>query len=255
MDPLDAVSLSELHDNLRARDVRVPRRTEGRTTELSETWIACRFLATAGGEGLLEFPLRMEPGERPDLVVTMPSGRVGIEITEAVPEDGARVAAYSEHKEIDEFRVIPRYRVNDPPRSRAEIEKIARGKVRELPRMGDCVERDWVEAMLHFVARKAASFAKPGFEEYPSNWLLVYDNWTGTAGLDEQMATERLDRQVFVHAPKNPFDRVFVLRPRALLEFAPRAVAVRYRIPEDWLGQGPEPVGPGANSSSGASPS
>ena len=82
MDPFDAASLSELHDNLRARDVRVPRRTEGRTTELSETWIACRFLATAGGEGLLEFPLRVERGERPDLVVTMPSGSIGIEITE-----------------------------------------------------------------------------------------------------------------------------------------------------------------------------
>ena len=101
----------------------------------SETWIACRFLATAGGEGLLEFPLRVEPGERPDLVVTMPSGSVGIEITEAVPKDGAKVDAYSEHKEIDECRFIPRYRVGDAPRSRAEIEKIARGNVRQLPRM------------------------------------------------------------------------------------------------------------------------
>ena len=173
MDPFDAASLSELHANLRARDVRVPRRTEGRTTELSETWIACRFLATAGGEGLLEFPLRVEPGERPDRVVTMPSGRVGIEITEAVPEDEARVTAYSENKGIDHFPFIPPYRVSDPRRSRAEVEQIAKGKTRILPRMGDCDVRDWVEAILHFVARKAESFAKPGFKKHPSNWLLV----------------------------------------------------------------------------------
>ena len=251
MDPFDAASLSELHDNLRARDVRVPGRTEGRTTELSETWIACRFLATAGGEGLLGFPLRVEPGERPDLVVTVPWGRVGIEITEAVPEDGARVAAYSEHKGIDEFRFIPRYRVNDPRRSRAEVEEIAKGKVRNLPRMGDSVERDWVEAMLHFVARKAESFAKPGFKEHPSNWLLVYDNWTGTAGLDEQVAMERLDQHMFAHAPKNPFDRIFVLRPRAILECAPRADVVRHPIPDDWLGQRPGPGEARVGSNSG----
>lgn len=237
MDPFDAASLSELLDNLRARDVRVPRRTEGRTTELSETWITCRFLATAVGAGLLGFPLRVEPGERPDLVVTMRSGRVGIEITEAVPEDGARVAAYSEHKGTNEFRFIPRYRVNDPRRSRAEVDEIARGKARILPRMGNSVERDWVEAMLYLVARKAESFAKPGFKEHPSNWLLVYDNWTGTAGLDEKMAMERLDEQIFAHAPKNPFDRVSVLRPRTLFEFAPRAVVVRHPVPEDWMGR------------------
>ena len=167
MDPFNAASLSELHDNLRARDVRVPRRTEGRTTEQSETWMTCRFLATAGGEGLLEFPLCVEPGERPDRVVTMPSGRVGIEITEAVPEDEARVTAYSENKGIDHNPFIPPYRASDSRRSRADIEKIAKGRVQNLPRMGDSDERDWVEAMLHIVARKAESFAKPGVQEAP----------------------------------------------------------------------------------------
>ena len=241
MDPFDAASLSELHANLRARDVRVPGRTEGRTTELSETWIACRFLATSGGEGLLEFPLRVEPEERPDLVVTMPSGSIGIEITEAVPKDGARVDAYSEHKKIDEDGYIPRYRVGDAPRSRAEIEKIARGNVQKLPRIGDDDVGDWVEAMLHFVARKAGSFAKPGFKKHPGNWLLVYDNWTGTAGMDEELAMERLDQHIFAQVSKNPFSRIFVLRPRSVLEFAPRADVVRHPIPENWLGERPGP--------------
>ena len=250
MDPFDAASLSELHDNLRARDVGVPGRTEGRTTELSETWIACRFLATAGGEGLLEFPLCLEPGERPDLVVTMPSGSM-IEITEAVPTDGAKVDAYSEHKEIDECRFIPRYRVGDAPRSRAEIEKIARGRVRNLPRMGGADVDDWVEAMLHIVARKSRSFAKPGFKEHPGNWLLVYDNWTGTAGIDEEMAMERLDQHMFAQASKNPFSRIFVLRSRSVLEFAPRADVVRHPIPDDWLGQGLGPVEARVSSNSG----
>ena len=134
---------------------------------------------------------------------------------------------------VDGFRFIPRYRVNDLRRSRTEIERIAKGEARVLPRVGDSIERDWVEAMLHFIGRKAESFMKPGFAKYPSNWLLVYDNWSGA--LDERGARERLDRYVFGHGPKDPFCKVFVLRPHSLLEFAPSAAVVKHPIPEDWL--------------------
>ena len=43
--------------------------------------------------------------------------------------------------------------------------------------MGDSVERDWVEALLHIVAGKAVAFLKPGFTQHPTNWVLAYDNW------------------------------------------------------------------------------
>lgn len=204
-------------------------------TGITLTWVACRSLAAAGGGSLFGFPLRVEPGDRPDLVVTMASRRTGIEITEAVPEDKARVDAYSEHKWIGDWRLIPHYRVNDTRRSRAEIEKSAKGEARILPRMGDSVERDWVDAILHFIIRKTESFMKPGFARHPSNWLLVHDNWS--AVLNERVATERLNRYVFDHGPKNPFCKVFVLRPRSLLEFAPGAAIVEHPIPEDWLVQ------------------
>ena len=82
------------------------------------------------GMNLLQFPLRVEHGDRPDLVLTMPPGQTGIEIIEAVHCDKAKVDAYSGHKRIDDWRFIPRYRVTDPPRSRADIEKIARGHLK-----------------------------------------------------------------------------------------------------------------------------
>ena len=177
MNAFRAASATELCDALRAADVDVPLRTRGRTTRHTETWVTCRFLATLARTDLLRFPLRVEPGDRPDLVLAMPSGRTGIEITEAVPQDKARVDAQCEHKGIDDFRFIPRYRVGDPRRSPAEIEAIATGRARTLPIMGDALERDWADAMVHFIERKAAAFGKPGFARHPRNWLLVYDNW------------------------------------------------------------------------------
>ena len=240
MSAFDAASLSELRDNLRANDVRVPVRTKRRTCVLNEReiWVACRFLATASDKCLLEFPLRVEPGDRPDLVVTMPSGRVGIEITEAVPNDERRVVDYSEDMGLENCRIVPPYCVDDTPRSRAEIEKIAKGDGPSLPHMGDSIERNWDKAILHRIAEKVETFTKPGFAKHPNNWLLVHDNWS-PAITDEQMAMERLDQHNFHRRPISPFSKVFVLLSGSLLEFARCAVAVKHPIPDEWLGNRP----------------
>ena len=237
MDAFDATSLSELRDNLRANDVRVPVRVKRRTGALNEReiWVACRFLATAGDKRLLEYPLRVEPGDRPDFVVTMPFGRIGVEITEAVPNDGRRVGDYAEDMRLENLHIVPPYCVDDPPRSRAEIEKIAKGDGPSLPRMGYSIERNWDEAILHRIAKKVETFTKPGFTKHPRNWLLVHDNWS-PAIPDERMAMERLDQHIFHRGPKNPFSSVFVLLSGSLLEFARCAVAVRHLVPDEWLG-------------------
>ena len=235
MNNLDAASAVELCDQLRANDVRVPPRTEGRTTSHVETRTTCRFLATICRANFLEFPLRVESGDRPDLVLTMPLGKTGIEISEAVPTDKARVDAYARHKGIDGFRFIPRYRITDAPRSRAEIEKIAKGQSRSqnLPLMGDSIEYDRVDAIHHLVSRKSEKFTKPGFATYPNNWLLIYDNW---GVLDEaRVPMQRLAQKISEHAPRVPFDKVFVLRPLNIWEFRVNsAVVVKHAIPESW---------------------
>ena len=87
----DAVSPADLYRELRTNEIRVPGRTQGRTTSHTETWVAGRFLATIAATDLLHFPLRVEPGERPDLVLFPPTGRIGIELTEAISTDQARV--------------------------------------------------------------------------------------------------------------------------------------------------------------------
>lgn len=244
MNNLDAASATELCTQLRANDVRLPARAEGRTPRHTETWVTCRFLATICGANLLQFPLRAEPRDRPDLVLTTPSGQTGIEITEVVPHDKAKVGAYSGHKRIDAWRFIPRYRVTDPPRSRADIEKIARGQTRDFPQMGHLIVRDWVEAMVDCVSRKAAKFTKPGFAKYPNNWLLIWDNW-GVLERDVRVAARNLVQQVCEHDRGTPFDRVFVLRPRNIWEFsANNAVVVKHTIPETWRGFSATPDDP-----------
>ena len=235
MDCFDARSPEELDRELRANDVRVPGRTQGRTTTHTETWVACRFLATIAGTDLLQFPVRVEPGDRPDLVLCGPAGMIGIELTEAISTNQARVDAMVEREGKSDFRPIPRYRTSDPTRSQAEIRALARGESQILPRMGDSVERDWVEAMLQIVARKAVAFFKPGFSHHQANWLLIYDNWQPVAGLNEQLAAARLDQKLSGSGWCYPFCMVFVQRPRMIWQLSHDSCPIGHCIPESWL--------------------
>ena len=191
--------------------------------------MTCRFLAAVSESGLLDYPLTVTPGDRPDLVLSSAPGRTGIEITEAVPTDKARVDAFSEREGITDFRFVPSYRVREKRRSMQEIEDIARGRVPTYPHMGDSIERDWVEAMLYFAERKAERFARPGFAKHDRNWLLVYDNWSPAAGRNDRAAMTDLDQQLFNSDRPNPYDRIFILRSRNVVwEFSRGAVAATH---------------------------
>ena len=238
MQPFEVTSLSALAAILRANDVQVPPPGHGRgrdRKQCSERWITCRFLVTISEAGLLEFPLRVETGERPDLVLTTPSGSIGIEITMAVSRDSVRVKAYSEDEGINGPRYIPPYRVSDPPRLQAEIEKIAKGQIRPRPQMGNSTERNWVEAVFDRVEHKVESFGKQGFGKHPDNWLLIYDNWSPGPLLGNNVAVECLGGRIFDLFEKNPFCKVFLQRERHIREFARETGILKHPIPDDWI--------------------
>ena len=235
MKPFDADSPAELCDKLRANDVRVPPRGQGRTTEACETWVACRFLAALSETNLLDYLLHVEHGDRPDLVLSLPSGCIGIEMAEAVPETEAGVEALSQCEGITtDLRFVPSYRAGEPRRSADQKRDISRGRGPKHPHMGDSIECNWAEAMVYFTRRKAEKFAHPDFTKHQRNWLLVHDNWSPVSGLDEHDVMKRLEGNLFNHGWKNPFDRVFILRPREIWEFSSGTDAVKHAIPASW---------------------
>ena len=98
--------------------------------------------------------------------------------------------------------------------------------------MGDSIESDWVEAMLYVTERKVGTFTRPGFTRHQENWLLLYDNWKPVSAVDETVAAPRLDQQIFNRDWTNPFDSVFILRPRNLWRFSDGAGLMKYPIPD-----------------------
>ncbi len=247
MQPIHAESPCELRTKLRDIDPQVPLRTEGRRTGDCETWVSCHFLAAISKTDLLGYPLCITSRDRPDLILSSPSERTGIELTEAVSSNQARVDAYSEHNDIEELIDVPLYPVPLYPAplypageekfSQKRIENIAKNQDPRqcYPLMGNKIERNWVKVMLYFVRKKVEKFTKPGFEKYDRNWLLIYDNWTPLADLASYPdAITDLGGQLFNCDWKNPFDRVFILRSRHVLEFSCGEDTVKHDTLDLW---------------------
>ena len=233
MGPFDAGSPAELCDKLRANDVRVPPRARDPATPAREIRVTCRFLAALSETDRLDYPLHVEHGDRPDLVLSLPSGRIGVEITEVVSETEARVAALSRREGIDpDFRYVPPCRPGEPRRSTDQIRDIARGRGPQRPHMGDSIECNWTEVMVYRTRDKAEKFAHPDFAKHERNWLLIHDDWNPVSGLDEHDVTKRLEETLFSHDWNNPFGRVFILRPQSVWEFSRGSDAVRHAIPD-----------------------
>lgn len=219
MEPISAHSPSDLLRQLATIDISVPPRAHGRTKEHCERWSTCRFLSTFADSALLQYPLRADPGDRPDFLLTMRTIRVGIEVTEAVSTELAKADALQEHRSYDVVRFFERMVPGEKSRSRKEIEKIAKGENRGEGWSGDSVERDWADVMTYFSLSKAERFSRAGFRKFDMNWLLIYDNWELPA-LNEQKAAVLFQSQLLKLTPSLPFDKIFVECAKNIWQFS-----------------------------------
>lgn len=177
MQPLvTAKSPEDLRRALALLNIRVLPRAQGRTKVQTERFSIAYLLSSLPLEHL-EFPFTLEHGDRPDFVLRMPSFTVGIEVTEAVPENLARASVIRQSGIGKPMHFIKRSRPGEETRSndslRAEIKLDMAGE----PWVGNEPEREWAEAMLHCSQTKVTTAHKPGFKIHPINWLLIYDNW------------------------------------------------------------------------------
>jgi hypothetical protein len=218
VDKISARSFDELLDKLRTVDIRVPPRAEARSTEQVERWSVCRFLSTYGDSELIDYPVSVQKRESPDFLLGEGTGKIGIEITEAIPPDWAWADAKRQRLKYDTTVLLHRFRPGEPRRSKKEIENIARGKNEGSVWAGYSAERDWADVMLHFALEKTDKAAKPGYAIFPRNWLLIYDNWPLPA-VDEVRAARYFSEHLEGLESPLPFDRIFVECERMMWEF------------------------------------
>lgn len=213
---LSARTFEELHDCLPRLNVKVPPHPAPRG-DTPELYSIVRLLASIPLSPT-DFPLQLVKSESPDFALQLGGRSIGIEHTEAVPENAVHESKLRAAQGGGAY-LIRAAVAGEPRKSRKQLlEEIAANRY-PPPMMGDSVERSWVLAMLHFIEKKIAVAQKPGYTDHDEQWLAIYDNWTAPA-LDRQHAVTLLREHMVANDPFTVFERIFILTGQILVELA-----------------------------------
>ena len=224
MEDISANSAAELTKALRAIDISLPPRTEGRTAEDCERWSICRFLSTLNGTANVNFPVRVAKRERPDFQVCSGGRTWGVEVTEAIPTDYARASALLKRESADALPDISLFKYGDT-KTLEEIRSILAQK--ELTGdgwAGDSAERELADALRSVTESKTVKLRKREFEKYSRNLLLVYDNMPLPHLDHDAVAVRCAERLIDYWAGELTFDEVVVESGNTMFFFGPSQV-------------------------------
>lgn len=172
-----AQSKKELLNKLANIDISVPHGTAGRETRHVESFAISYMLATLAEADLLEYPISLLKSECPDFVLRENNKKItGIEHTEVVAENDVRQMMLR-HRGYGSKVAFMRHSIPGEKKKSQEELKSEIDENKSDGWYGDSVEKEWVEAMLHFTEKKIFSSKKAGYQIFAENALLIYDNW------------------------------------------------------------------------------
>lgn len=215
---LRANTAAELRARLAELDINVPMRSAGRRSHHAERYCIAYLLATLPIEQL-SFPLTLTHSDKPDFLLAMTGGDVGIEHTEAVPENIAHADFLREKEGLGpEVYFTPRATPGEPRKTAAQLRSEIEADAPGCGWDGDSPEREWAAVMAHFVTEKIPKVTANGFVRYPANWLIVYDNWPLPA-VNYSKAASYLAPFLVDMGAFSVFDAIFVHNDSRMCEF------------------------------------
>lgn len=214
---LQADTPEELMTKLAELHIDVPARSEGRRNHHAERYCIAHLLATLPTERL-SYPLTLIHFDKPDFVLRMSGSEVGIEHTEAVPENVARANFLREKGLGPDVYFTPHVMPGEPRKTADELRHEIKADNPGSGWCGDSPEREWAAAMAHYVKEKIPKALADGFARYPANWLIVYDNWPLPA-IDYSKAAKYLASLLAEMDAFSVFDAIFVHDDSHMCEF------------------------------------
>jgi hypothetical protein len=170
---ISAKNRTDLMRRLAEVDISVPLRSQGRTKDHCERWSICRWLSTYPN---FSFPIKLTHRDKPDFLLKTSDLEIGIEHTEAIPQDYAHASAISEKSENDTVVDMSLFKWGQK-KKQDEIYKIANMTKLTGPGWeGDSPEIEWAQAIFDITRNKTNLLRKDEFQKYEENTLLVYDN-------------------------------------------------------------------------------
>ena len=213
----NANNKSDLITQLAAADISVPLRSEKRTKKHTEKFCLCRLLSALSNHNKIHYPIRVNKSERPDFILELPGVTIGVEHTEAVPQNEAHSEFLRQKVDNDEMHFIWRHEPEEPVKKAKVLLKEIDENLYGPPWEGDSVEQNWSNAMLFFIRKKVVSMKKPGYKTCDKNWLLIYDNWPSPA-LNLEKGIEYLLDKLHQSSLEMHFNKVYIVEMHNIIE-------------------------------------
>jgi hypothetical protein len=166
------------------------------------------------GDHLLTFPLEVihKKPDKPDFLMTMGGKKIGIEHTDARPENETHKDALRRSEGIGpQVHFVNPVKSDEPKRNTKELRKEI---VKNDPKVGwpdqGHIDQEWSRVMLHFINKKEEKLQKTEFYRYDEDWLLIRDAWPFSS-VNPENATRYLLRKIKAREAKLIFHRVFII--------------------------------------------
>ncbi len=206
-------------EKLRAIDITVPHRTEGRKTPHTERWVICRLLSTLNRHSRLAFPVSVTHRDKPDFLLIQSSLKVGIEVTEAISEQYAEFSALAEREFPDDLLDPGHFRWGSPRKTVEEMRIIIRqGCLTAPPWVGERPEEEWALFMESIVRTKLMKLKHHDFSKFTENWLVIYNNLPIPNVHLQKASFHLLPKIAFMWNVIPGFDRVYIEHGPVILE-------------------------------------
>lgn len=232
MVPLKSISKVDLDKQLSRLDISVPPRNESRKSEHVERWSICRLLATLNKYKQLQFPIEVEKRERPDYFINQKGHHWGVEITEAIPESYARATAQLRPGDLLDISL---FKYNDTKNRKEIREIISSPELLGNGWVGDAAEEELADAISGVVSKKIKLLNDEGFDTFPTNSLLIYENMP-LPMFNLERATEYISQSLSSLWSKS-YDDVYVESGNTFLYFKKNYFNTLH-IPELWTDTG-----------------
>lgn len=212
-----AENKATLLDILRSIDIESPLKNNHRENNATERYAIAHLLSSLAAEDdLLTFPLQLvhrnPPEDKPDFLLSTDGKKIGIEHTDARPENETRKDVFRNSEGTGHLAHFVTPVEPDEPRRCAEQLR----KEIELndPEEGwgdqDDTDRKWADTMLHFIGKKEHKLEAPEFSRYDEDWLLIRDAWPFPS-VNAENATKYLFSQILKRNIKLEFHHVFTI--------------------------------------------
>ena len=203
-------------NDLKTIDITVPLRSQGRKQKHVERYSIVILLKFLYKQKYLDFPFTLIHRDKPDFSISYINKFVGIEVTEAIPEQLARAQALCDEYFPKDCPIEPEFfGWGSSKRSKKEILKILKKTQKELQgesSFGKSIEGKWIQGIKKCVKFKTAKLNKKAFKKYKENWLLIYDNQSSPS-LDKKYVSEKLGIFLSRYCKNNDkikFDKIFI---------------------------------------------